>query len=68
MDNTHPLIPFEKLAAPAQRALKSAGYITLKQISEAGEKEISQLHGIGLNALKILKAALAESKLEFTKP
>jgi ERCC4-type nuclease len=67
MDNTHPLIPFEKLAVPAQRALKSAGYETLNQISKVGEKEISRLHGIGPNAVKILRKILSEHNLEFAK-
>lgn len=54
-----------KLAAPAQRALAGAGIKSLKDLSRLTEKEFSDLHGIGPNAIKQLKQALKERKLQF---
>lgn len=50
---------FPKLAQPAQRALVGAGYSNLQQLTHITEAELKKLHGIGPNALKQLKAALA---------
>ncbi len=58
-------IPFEKLSAPAQRALQGAGYATLQQLAQVSEKEVARLHGIGPNALVKLQQALAEHGLGF---
>ena len=52
-----------KLSRPAQRAMDNAGITTLKQLSKLTEKEISQLHGIGPNAVQQIKKALAENNL-----
>jgi len=38
---------FPKLAQPAQRALASAGYVRLEQLTNITEAELSQLHGMG---------------------
>jgi DNA-directed RNA polymerase alpha subunit len=54
-----------KLAAPAQRALQSAGITTLKQLTKITEAELLQLHGMGPNALGKLRQALAEKGLSF---
>lgn len=54
-----------ELAAPARRALAGAGFRTLEQLSRATEAEISQLHGIGPNALKVLRRALKAKGLSF---
>lgn len=59
--------PFNKLAAPAQRALAGAGIKTLPQLTSFTESELMKLHGIGKNALTTLKAMLAENKLTFKK-
>ena len=56
-----------KLAQPAQRALANAGIISLKHLSKFSENEISQLHGIGNNAMQILKEALKENELSFAR-
>ena len=53
------------LAAPARRALAGAGYQRLAQLSKVSEAEIKQLHGIGPNALKQLRAALKAKELSF---
>jgi len=54
-----------KLAAPAQRALASAGISRLEQLTKFSEKEIKQLHGIGPNALEQLRRALKTEELSF---
>lgn len=60
-------IPFEKLAAPARRALMGAGYRTLRQLAGARETDIAALHGIGPNALVVLRRELRASGLAFRK-
>lgn len=54
-----------KLAAPAQRALASAGITDLKKLSKFTEAEIAQLHGMGPNALSKLHDALKADGLSF---
>ena len=56
-----------RLAAPAQRALASAGIQRLKQLTAFSEAEIKQLHGMGPNALGKLRQALADKGLAFAK-
>jgi hypothetical protein len=53
------------LAKPAQRALAGAGIQNLEQLSRFSQVEISQMHGIGPNALEQLRRALAERGLTF---
>lgn len=53
------------LSKPAQRALHNAGITRLEQISKLSEKEIKQLHGIGPNAIKQLRATLETKGLSF---
>ena len=70
MDKTNKTAPGDLPAAlsqPALRALHGAGCFTLKQVSEHTEREIAQLHGIGKNALLVLKEALAASGSAFAK-
>ena len=47
-----------KLAGPARRALAGAGITRLTQLTRIRESELSQLHGIGPNAIKTLRLAL----------
>jgi hypothetical protein len=60
-DNNLPI----ELAAPARRALAAAGYQRLEQLAKVSEAEIAQWHGIGPNALKQLRQALAARGLSF---
>ena len=55
----------DSLANPARRALAGAGYERLEQIAQATEAEILALHGIGPNAIRQLKEALAANGLSF---
>ncbi|MFN8375612.1 MAG: DNA-binding protein [Anaerolineae bacterium] len=57
-----------KLAAPAQRALAGAGYSRLEQLAQVSEDDLNKLHGIGPNALKQLREALAAKGLSFAPP
>ena len=53
------------LAAPAQRALATAGVKTLKDLTRFREAEVKAWHGIGPNALNKLRLALKENSLSF---
>ena len=57
---------FPKLSAPARRALASAGYVRLDQLTDASEAELRRLHGMGPTAIEALRAALRERGLSFT--
>ncbi|MDF2530710.1 MAG: hypothetical protein K0Q65_291 [Clostridia bacterium] len=59
-------IMLQKLAKPAQRAIQNAGITTIEQISEYSEKEFLELHGIGKNAMSIIKLVLDENGLTFS--
>lgn len=52
------------LAAPARRALESAGINTLEQLAGCSEKEILALHGMGKSSLPKLKAVLSVAGLQ----
>lgn len=61
-----PSLPWPStLGQPARRALAGAGYTRLDQLAAIGEAEIARLHGIGPNALKQLRQALAAHGLSF---
>jgi hypothetical protein len=59
---------FPKIAAPAQRALQSAGMTSLKDLTKVSEDELMQLHGMGRNALGTLRDALKAKGLSFREP
>jgi hypothetical protein len=52
-----------KVGAPATRALNSAGYIALRQLTGVPRSELAKLHGMGPKALAIIQAALEEHDL-----
>jgi hypothetical protein len=54
-----------KLAAPARRALNGAGYTRLEDLTKATESEVRKLHGMGANAMQVLRDALRERGLSF---
>jgi predicted Fe-Mo cluster-binding NifX family protein len=56
-----------KLAAPARRALASAGLTSLDKLARAREADVMALHGMGPNALATLKAAMKARGLAFAK-
>jgi hypothetical protein len=53
------------LAAPARRALTSAGLTTLEKLARCRESDLQALHGMGPNGLRSLRAALAKAGLDF---
>jgi hypothetical protein len=53
------------LAKPALRALHNAGLLTLKDLSRTSESQLATLHGIGPNALALLKGAMAAAGVSF---
>lgn len=56
---------FQKLSAPARRALSRAGYTRLDQLTQASESELKRLHGMGPTAIDALRIALHERNLSF---
>ena len=54
-----------KLAAPARRALIGAGYTRLEHLTRVEESEVMKLHGMGPNAMEVLRSALEERGLSF---
>lgn len=59
-------ILLKKLAKPAQRAIQNEGITTIEEISNYSEKEVFELHGIGENAMNIIKQTLNENGLTFS--
>ena len=57
--------PLPKVGAPALRALEHEGIRTLEQLAKRSEAEISELHGMGPKALRILSEALREAGLSY---
>jgi hypothetical protein len=55
------------LAAPARRALADAGFERWSELAAVSEAEIAGLHGIGKNALDLVREALEERGLAFAE-
>ena len=53
------------VAKPAQRALASAGFHELAQLTQISENELLQLHGMGPKAIRHLRDALVAQGLSF---
>jgi uncharacterized protein YdhG (YjbR/CyaY superfamily) len=56
-----------KIGNPARRALEREGYFRLGQLTKVAESELMKLHGMGPNALGMLKDALKAKGLSFAK-
>ncbi|CAN5867275.1 hypothetical protein BH10CHL1_BH10CHL1_04160 [soil metagenome] len=54
-----------KLSKPAQRALASAGYVRLEQLTQVSEAELLKFHGMGPKALGQIREALQAKGLAF---
>ena len=52
-----------KLAAPARRALDSAGVRSLEDLTQYSEQEVLGWHGIGKNALSVISQFLENNSL-----
>jgi len=64
---TAPPDPFEKLAAPARRALNRAGITSVKLLSKVSERNVAGLHDMGPNAIGTLRAVLRANGLRFKR-
>ena len=53
------------VAKPALRALVAAGLITLDQLAQVSQAQLSELHGMGPKAVATLRAALNAKGLDF---
>lgn len=56
------------MGAPATRALNGAGFATLKQLTQATQQELLELHGFGPKAMKLVLAALDAQGLSLAEP
>ena len=56
-----------KLASPARRALENTEVKTIEALAQMSEEEIMELHGIGRNAVKTIKAFMDEHGFSFKK-
>jgi hypothetical protein len=67
-DKNTDITNFPRLAAPALRALDSAGYKRLEDLTSVTEAELMKLHGMGPNALRQIREALAARGRSFADP
>lgn len=54
-----------KIASPARRALVDRKLLKLTDLKKISEKDLKSLHGMGPNALKILKKEMKKKKIKF---
>lgn len=65
MESGSGLSDLKGIAAPARRALASAGIENLEDLQQIPQAELAQLHGMGPKALRILSEALTERGMSF---
>ena len=56
------------LAQPALRALRTAGYTRLVQLTKVKEADLLKLHGMGPKAIGLLRSALEADGQSFADP
>jgi hypothetical protein len=56
------------LSQPALRALSSAGYTSLDQLTKVKEADLKKLHGMGPKGIDLLRAALKTKGRSFAGP
>jgi hypothetical protein len=61
-----PVWPPKGLAKPAQRALANAGVASLEDLAGRSEPGIASLHGMGPDAMRVLREAMAARGLTFS--
>lgn len=64
MDDIRDMIAAQR-GVPARRALASAGYTRLDQLTDVSESSLRKLHGMGPKAITALRDALAARGLAF---
>lgn len=60
-------VPLPPLASPARRALKAAQVETLDDLRKLTEAQTAKLHGMGPNAMKILRDAMEAAGVDFER-
>lgn len=55
-------LPLPRLAAPAARALREAGFASLDSLAGARSADLIALHGVGRSALRAIRDALADAR------
>jgi predicted flap endonuclease-1-like 5' DNA nuclease len=55
------------IGGPATRALADAGITRLSQVAEHTEAELAALHGVGPQAIRVLRVTLAERGRSFSR-
>jgi len=58
---------YAKLASPARRALQSLGVSEIEDLTRYEKEMVSELHGIGPNALKVIKHEMSLLNVTFRK-
>jgi hypothetical protein len=59
------LLLYNKLANPAQRALKTLNIEKIENLSEFTKMQITVLHGIGSNTLETIEREIKKIKIHF---
>jgi uncharacterized protein YdhG (YjbR/CyaY superfamily) len=57
---------YEKLAAPARRALRTLGLARVEDLAGYGRETIAGLHGIGPGAMRLIEAEMEAGNVHFT--
>jgi len=57
----------KQFSAPARRALENIGISKLNDLANYKENEVSDLHGIGANALNTMKTLMETNNINFKK-
>jgi hypothetical protein len=60
--------PIPRIGAPATRALRAAGLVTLESLATVTEAEVAAMHGVGPMAIERLREALADAGLAYAAP
>ncbi len=60
--------PLPRIGAPATRALRAEGLVTLEALADVTEAHLAGLHGVGPIAVARLREALADAGLSFAAP
>lgn len=54
-----------KIGQPAFRALTAAGLMNLEMVAQVRESDLLALHGVGPKAIRILKSAMQEARIDW---
>lgn len=60
---TAPLHELPAVGAPATRALRAAGYNSLRELADASRSQLASMHGVGPKVLRVIQTALEEHRM-----